>query len=118
LQKVGIKIKYICNDVTKINLNKNFDQILMVGILHHLDKNSILKLLNSLKSEANINIFEPLRDQDHLISKILIKLDRGEFIRINDHYSEIIKEKLLIKKTKYIQLGIIKTIMYEYRYKG
>jgi len=111
------KIKYICKDVTEIKLSKSFDQILMVGILHHLDRKSILRLLDSLKSEAKIYIFEPLRDQDHFISKLLVKLDRGEFIRTQGDYSNIIKEKLLISKIEQIQLGVIKTVMYECNYK-
>src|SRR3989344_7997505 len=68
-------------DATKIKLKPGFDNILICGVLHHLDKESMLKILDSakkvLKKDGRVLILEdiPSNKRFNPIGKIIKKFD-------------------------------------------
>ena len=75
-----------------INFKPNI--IFMNGAIHHLDDNNV-KLINAFV----VNIFtnclflsiDPVIDNNNLLNHLMIKFDRGKFIRNKSQYKELMK---------------------------
>lgn len=102
-KEVNIGYKYLTRDVTKFNLKKKFDLIIVIGVFHHLNKEEVLKSLILIKKHLNKNggviIIEAIKPISNwnLISVFLRSLDRGHFIRTKKEYENLIKRHFLIK---------------------
>jgi SAM-dependent methyltransferase len=89
----SFNIGYIQN--TNINKLSKFDTVIMLGVLHHLDDESVksvLKLIHGvLKPSGRLVTMDPtfIKGQS-LISKILVNLDRGKNVRTPDQYQFLI----------------------------
>ena len=71
--------------------NPNF--IFMNGAIHHLnDKtmNSIVSLIKNFNNAYFLSV-DPVDDKNKLINKIMIKNDRGKFIRSPEQYNKIMR---------------------------
>lgn len=69
--------------------NPNF--IFVNGALHHLDDktvSSINKLSNFFKNSFFLSV-DPVKNNNQLLNKIMISLDRGKFIRERNDYSNL-----------------------------
>ena len=57
-EKNNLKIKYICNDIEKINLKKKYDLIIMFEVLEHLEdwRKFLIKIKRNLKTNGKIII--------------------------------------------------------------
>ena len=105
--------KFVQKNILNLDFKKKFDQTLMVGILHHLNDNDALFLLKKISFMADkFYFFEPISDQKKLIARIMIKLDRGKFIRPEFKLTEIILVYFEIYEKAFIDLNGINTIAY------
>ncbi len=88
--------KFIVGDATSFGLNKKFDSILVVGVLHHLSdvqvKKSLTMIKRHLKSTGTVLIIEaiPPLFKWNLVGKFLRSRDRGAYIRELKDYEKII----------------------------
>lgn len=90
--------RFICGDVTKLDLNREkFDVIFIGSLFHHLPDNDVEKLLKSLlpliKKEAVVvsadNVY--LKNQS-LLSRFITSLDRGKYVRDKEGYLDLTKK--------------------------
>jgi SAM-dependent methyltransferase len=78
------------------SLNEEFDVIIVFAVLHHLNLDSWPTVLESLygklKKGGRLLLLDSiLHDKQNLISKILIKLDRGQSILHEVEYKRVIQ---------------------------
>ena len=75
-----------------IKFKPNF--IFINGAIHHLD-DKIVKLINSFIQINFSNCYflsvDPIKNNNSLLNSLMIKLDRGKFIRDKSHYAELMK---------------------------
>jgi len=85
--------KFFNHDITKINsLSFTNCVFLLVGVIHHIDDENSKNLINQLKSiDGSVIICsDPVKiKKQHPIASVLIKLDRGNFIRTKSEYEKI-----------------------------
>lgn len=90
--------RFICGDVTKLNLSREkFDVIFIGSLFHHLPGKDVEKLLKSLlhlmKKETVIvsadNVY--LKNQS-FISRFITSSDRGKYVRNKEGYLELTKK--------------------------
>ena len=65
--------------------------IFMNGVIHHLE-DATISSINSFIHGHKDSIFlsvDPLRHENKVINKLMIKFDRGKFIRTKDEYSNL-----------------------------
>lgn len=81
------------HDITKINkLSFTNCVFLLIGVIHHIDDENSKNLISQLKSiEGSVIIsIDPVKiNKQHPIARLLIKLDRGKFIRTKSQYEKI-----------------------------
>ena len=92
-------------DATKLGFDKEtFDSALIIGFFHHLDKETMLKVVKEvkrvLKKQGKILLIEdhPTRSRWNVIGRWLQKYDEGAFIRPAKVYKEILEEELSVEK--------------------
>lgn len=90
--------RFICADVTKLDLNREkFDVIFIGNLFHHLHDNAVEKVLKSLlhliKKETVVvsadNVY--LKNQSFL-SRFITSLDRGKYVRNKEGYLDLSKK--------------------------
>jgi ubiquinone/menaquinone biosynthesis C-methylase UbiE len=67
--------------------------IFMNGVIHHLD-DDVISSINFFIKNLKKNIFisvDPIKENNKIINKIMILLDRGKFIRNKSQYRKIMK---------------------------
>tara|TARA_Y100000590_G_C15577672_1_gene961097 strand:- start:169 stop:798 length:630 start_codon:yes stop_codon:yes gene_type:complete len=84
------------------NYEKNIDQVLINGVLHHLSDQDIKKsfdlIIRLAKKHTNVLIIEPTIPKKILTLEYLIKiLDLGNHIRTKDDYVSILKQHIVIE---------------------
>lgn len=72
----------------------SFDLVLAIGVLHHLDDEAVLKLLNlaksALKEGGRLVTIDPCFDKDqNPIARFLVSKDRGQNVRYGGQYREL-----------------------------
>ncbi len=88
---------FYTGSIEKVNsLNEEFDIVIIFAVLHHLNLESWPDILESLygklKKGGRILILDNiLHDKQNIISRTLIKLDRGQSILHEDDYKNYIK---------------------------
>ena len=98
-------IKFFCKSIENININDYPKKtlIIMAGVVHHLPNNIILNFIDKLGGRSIICIDGFYHKKQNLISRILLFLDRGKFIRTLIGYKKILKNFFFIKKiNKYL----------------
>ena len=74
-----------------LTLKPNF--ILVHGAIHHLDNETVKKIIGLIKNYFPDSIFisvDPVKHENKTLNKLMILLDRGKFIRSPKSYKEII----------------------------
>ena len=75
-----------------IKFKPNF--IFINGAIHHLDDKTV-KLINSFIQINFSNCYflsvDPIKNNNGLLNSLMIKMDRGKFIRDKFHYAELMK---------------------------
>jgi len=102
---------FFCKKLTNKDLKTlpKFDHVLLLGVLHHLSDSEVLNLLSIikklLKKNGNVITEDPIFIKNqNLISKFIIKRDRGNNVRDKENYIKLIKRKFKhVKSTIYHQ---------------
>jgi ubiquinone/menaquinone biosynthesis C-methylase UbiE len=94
-----------------VELNQKFDKILLVAVLHHLDRELIDIVLRELpkylNKEGELITLDPIKHKSqNLIAKLLIALDRGKSIMSIEEY-----QKVLLKHNKDFKIYIRKDLL-------
>lgn len=107
------KYKFFQSDITLLNLNKKFDLILIIGVIHHLDNYNFNRLLGvldkHLSKDGKLFIIEaiPPISKYNIVGKILRELDNGQYVRKTESYKKILLNKFKVNITKKMKGGII-----------
>jgi SAM-dependent methyltransferase len=95
-------------------LTNQFDVVLLMDVVHHLDTSSlisVLKTLKEVKSRKKV-IFDPILEQKNIFGKILVKLDRGKYIRNYENIIGSLNEcDYLVEKVLFFSVGPTKCVM-------
>lgn len=99
-EKHGNRGRFICQQTADIDPGqyKNFDRVLAIGLLHHLNDQEVVDLMNfaksSLKSESGeFHSIDPCyANGQSRISKFLIDRDRGQNVRTRDEYQSLARQ--------------------------
>ena len=72
--------------------------VILLGILHHISDDDVLKLIDvlklSLKKNSKIITLDPVYiKKQNKISKFLIDNDRGNFVRTSKGYLDLLEKK-------------------------
>jgi SAM-dependent methyltransferase len=102
--------KFMVGDATTFKIDKKFDLVLVVGVLHHLDDLQVNRALkgikNLLKRKGKLLAIEavyPIKSFN-IIGTLLRKFDKGSYVRTLRGYSKLLSERLKVVK-KYEQKG-------------
>ena len=95
-------------DARKLSFENNkFDIAIFNGVIHHMDDDLILSCLSEvkrvLKENGKVLISEPIFSKG-IISTILLKLDRGKYIRKQEEYKFLL-EDFLIERERYFRFS-------------
>lgn len=88
-----------------------FDNIIMIGFLHHLDKELVYEALKEtarvLKKNGKMLLIEdaPTRSKLNYIGKCLQRYDIGDNIRPAEYYQDILSENFIITRYYPIRSG-------------
>lgn len=112
-------IKYACQKYNKNFLvadaraldfiDQSFDIIFVNGVLHHLDDKTVLEVMKEMNRVLRLNgralIMENILSGT-FSSKLIAKLDAGEYIRIPDDYRKLLTKHFKIANTYSVKMGI------------
>jgi cyclopropane fatty-acyl-phospholipid synthase-like methyltransferase len=97
-KRFGKMAKFILLDVDDLEntFSEKFDKILILGTIHHLSSVQVQKLLKIahglLAENGELITHDPVRSQkQNVISKLLMDLDRGKFIRYEQEHLDFFK---------------------------
>jgi len=93
--------RFICGDITKDSELEHlgqFDVVTIIGVLHHLNDNDCQTLLSSVKrilaSTGRLVTLDGVFTQDQsIIARLLLRSDRGRFVRTEEHYRKLLSEQ-------------------------
>jgi len=94
-------------DVERINPHK----VLMMGLLHHLDDDTVLGLLKALSASANLVRMVSIDvyygpGMKHLTANLLASFDRGQYVRPPEKYAALVERAgLKVEKSVYLRSG-------------
>ena len=96
-KKNAPKGNFFAMDARKLSFERNkFDLAIFNGVIHHMDDNLISSCLSEvhrvLKVDGIVLVSEPVFSKGDLISTILLKLDRGSYIRKYEEYKNLFKQ--------------------------
>lgn len=98
-----------------INLKKyKFDCLLLMDVVHHLTDEEFCDIILKVKhlNIEKIFIFDPIKEQEGPLGRLLCFLDRGKFIRYHSDLTQLIlNNNLLITKVEKLKLGPTNCIM-------
>ena len=90
----------------------SFENVLMVGFLHHLDIEDVDRSLDEvqrvLAPGGRFLLIEdhPTRDRWNLLGKLLQRLDAGGQIRLDDEYSKRLSARFTIEEQQPMRAGL------------
>lgn len=94
--RFGERGRFVVADVATLGARgeKNFDVVIALGVLHHLDDAAAHGLVRNvracLKAGGRFVAIDPLIEHpQNPIARLLARLDRGEFVRTLDGYARI-----------------------------
>jgi len=104
--------EFYVGDALKLEFPDNsFDNILVVGVLHHLDDVKFLQVISEikrvLKKNGRVLVMEDIPASFiNIIGKLVHKFDLGDNIRDIEGYRKLLEEKLYLGKSYKIRNGI------------
>jgi len=111
------KRDFLVGDINNNELlkNKTFDAALLISTLHHLSDFELEKILPLIKRHTKkvIIVADIIPNPDNLLRELMVKLDRGSYVRRREEKIKILKKYFKIVNTKVIksrlavQFGII-----------
>ncbi len=104
---------FVVGDARAVELpDGRFDQILIFGLLHHLDDASVRSVLKEskrmLKPGGRILAIEdiPARSKLNVIGHLLHNIENGEHIRPSEEYRKLYAETLTVAREEVLRSGI------------
>lgn len=97
-RKYGSRGEFFCQELSEANIPEiNFDIVLASSVVHHLNDEEAIKLFKlakkCLKPGGRLVTCDGCRAKDEgLISKIVLSLDRGKFVRERDGYINLARQ--------------------------
>lgn len=104
------KYSFQVGDATKLKLQKKFDLILIVGVLHHLNNKEVKAALEVIKSlllpKGKVILIEaiPPIHKWNILGHIFRSLDKGHYVRALENYQKLVDDSLAIEK-QYQKMG-------------
>ncbi len=95
-------------DAKTLNFKNNFfDKVLIMNFLHHFNDHDCKTILKEAKRvvKEKIIIEDNIKPKEGFISKLLVKLDRGDYIRTKEQEIELVKNVLNIEEIKTFKSG-------------
>lgn len=95
---------FTAGNLTKLNIKRKLDLVLVIGVLHHLSSKDIDKFFNSLNSflikDARIIVIDATAPflKFNMLGYLLRQFDKGKFIRNSQEYKKLISKKFKIIK--------------------
>lgn len=90
---------FICDDLRNFaSTGRVFDLVIFPGILHHIDDQLALELLNASSSllapQAKLVVIDPLVPEktDPLFHSVFLKLEQGEYLRKHEEMKSLLKK--------------------------
>ena len=107
---------FLVADITGFGFRpKYFDNTLLISALHHFSDEYLMAILDKINqtTRGRIIIMDPAMETRSPISKLLIRLDRGSFMRSVDRQIGLVSGKLKIIKhfTFYARLAHLRLII-------
>ena len=99
---------FINMDVKDIlSLQKEFNKTIIVNFLHHFEDREVISILNNVKSitKNKVIIIDAIRPINK-ISNLLVRLDRGDYIRTAEDQLNLIGLIFKIEHTKLFKSGL------------
>jgi SAM-dependent methyltransferase len=100
-------------DVDTLRLeNLQFDLVLMVDFLHHIDDQTCISLLRSAGGLARRYVIsmEPIYEQHNRWGRWIVDHDRGDHMRrLDDYHALLERSQLRIERSEELHLGPINT---------
>lgn len=97
----GSKGEFILGDVNDDHIRNRgqFDRILLLGVLHHLSDDEVIRLVSqlarTLKKDGHLVTFDnALVEGQHPLARLLAKLDRGRYVRSPNEYRMLLETAL------------------------
>jgi len=104
---------FLLMNATKLDFPNNFfDYIVVLGVLHHLDEDNSLKVLNEmirvLKDDGKIIIMEDVDTGSRIdvLGNLIRRLDEGNFIKTKEEYLNLIGKRVKINENYRVKAGI------------
>lgn len=100
-------------DATKLNLERKFDLILVIGVIHHLNDKQFEDVLGvidkHISRKGKVIILEAISpiSEFNLVGRVIRYLDRGEHVRSVDAYKSRIAKLLRVVRTRKLRGGIV-----------
>lgn len=96
--------RFVCGDVTENSVLKDlgqFDVVTIIGVLHHLSDSECQALLLSAKRLLGDNgrlvtLDGVFTHGQSAITRLLLRADRGRFVRNEEHYRKLLSEQFEI----------------------
>jgi len=96
--------RFICGDITKDSTLEDlghFDVVTIIAVLHHLSDNDCRTLLSSAKrllsaSGRLVTLDGVFTHNQSAIVRLLLRADRGRFVRREEHYRKLLSEQFEI----------------------
>jgi SAM-dependent methyltransferase len=104
--------EFILGDITDMNFDniRCFDMVLLHSVFHHLNDNSVRKVLSKLSQvvspTGSIHIIDGIKPDKLSLSKILAILDRGHFFRTWNEWNMLFSEVLIYPPPNYFSLRL------------
>ena len=96
--------RFICEDITDDSVLKDlgqFDVVTIIGVLHHLSDTECQMLLSSVKrllsDDGSLITLDGVFTYDQsAFTRLLLRKDRGRFVRTEEHYRQLLSEQFEI----------------------
>ena len=93
--------------------DSSFDLIIAIGVLHHINDDIVTEFLQEghriLRSGGRLTTLDPVLHVDQsILSRAVVKRDRGKWVRTESEYSEIITSHFPGKMVKKIYTGLLR----------
>lgn len=100
----GPRGEFIVGDVNDDDLRGRgqFDRILLLGVLHHLSDEEVVRLVSQLaqllKEGSHLITFDnAIVEGQHPLARILAKFDRGKYVRSPNEYRKLLQTALNVE---------------------
>ena len=92
----SLKYKFYNCDIDNIKIlnQKNLNFIFINGVIHHLNDEKVVKLITYLYKNFPRSMFliiDPVKKDNNFLNNLMIKYDRGKFIRTENKYRILLK---------------------------